>query len=276
MNIKDKVFVITGGGNGIGREVVLELLRRGARVAAVDLSEAGLAQTAELAAAAAPTGDGSRLSLHTANLIDRAAVEALPAAVQAAHGQIDGVVNIAGIIQRFVPVTELTFEDIDKVITVNLWGTLNVNKVFLAGLLTRPTAALVNISSMGGLVPFPGQTAYSASKGAVKLWTEGLQAELANTPVTVTVVFPGAIATDIAQHSGVSTATAAAADSPVKMTAPAEAARQIVDAIERGKPRVRIGKDARLLDRLVRLMPTKAVLFIAKKMASAAGAARGS
>lgn len=273
MIIKDKVFVITGGGNGIGREVVLELLRRGARVAAVDMSEAGLAQTAELAA---PAGDGSRLSTHTANLADRAAVEALPAAVQAAHGQIDGLVHVAGIIQRFVPVAELTFEDIDKVISVNLWGTLNVNKVFLAGLLTRPAAALVNISSMGGLVPFPGQTAYSASKGAVKLWTEGLQAELANTPVAVTVVFPGAIATDIAQHSGVSIATAAAADSPVSMTAPGEAARQIVEAIAQGKPRVRIGKDARLLDRLVRLMPTRAILIIAKKMASAAGAARSS
>lgn len=265
MNITGKVFVVTGGGNGIGQQVVLELLRRGARVAAVDMSAAALERTA------AQAGAGQRLSLHAADLTDREVVAALPAAVKAAHGQVDGVVNVAGIIQRFVPVADLTFADIDKVIDVNLKGTVNVNKVFLDDLLARPQAALVNISSMGGLIPFPGQTAYSASKGAVKLWTEGLQAELAGSPVAVTVVFPGAIATEIAQNSGVSVG-AASGDSPLPMTPPAEAARQIVDAIAKGTPRVRIGKDARLLDRLSRLMPTKSIRFIAKKMASAAGA----
>lgn len=270
MRIAGSVFVVTGAGNGIGREVALGLLRGGARVAGVDLSAGALAETGELA------GVGQRLSVHTVDLTDRTAVSGLPGAVRAAHSQIDGLVHVAGIIQRFVPVAELTFEDIDKVMEVNLTGTVNINKVFLDDLLARPAAALVNVSSMGGLVPFPGQTAYSASKGGVKLWTEGLQAELADTNVTVTVVFPGAIATDIAARSGASDATASTADSPIKMTSAPEAARQIVEAIGTGRARVRIGSDAKLLDRLTRLMPTRSIQLIAKKMASAAAAAQPS
>src|SRR5690625_260844 len=267
MQIANKTFVVTGAGNGIGREVALELLRRGARVAGVDISGAALTETAALA------GASDRFSEHAVDLTDRERVAELPHAVAAAHGAVDGLINVAGIIQRFVPVAELSFEDIEKVINVNVWGTLNINKVFLDLLLARPEAALVNVSSMGGLIPFPSQTAYSASKGAVKLWTEGLQAELAQSNVTVTVVFPGAIATDIARNSGASETTASAADSPIKMTSSIDAARQIVKAVAKGKPRVRIGNDAKLLDRLSRVMPTKAIRFIAKKMASAADAA---
>lgn len=263
MQIADKTFVVTGAGNGIGREVALELLRRGARVAGVDISGAALAETAGLAAVA------DRFSEHAVDLTDRELVTELPAAVEAAHGPVDGLINVAGIIQRFVPVAELSFEDIEKVINVNIWGTININKAFLDALLARPEAALVNVSSMGGLTPFPGQTAYSASKGAVKLWTEGLQAELAGTQVAVTVVFPGAIATDIARLSGVSDASADTTDSKIKMTSAPDAGRQIVEAVVSGKPRVRVGSDAKLLDRLSRLMPTKAIQMIAKKMASA-------
>src|SRR5699024_3513786 len=191
------------------------------------------------------------------------------------HGQIDGVINVAGIIQRFVPVSELTMGDIEKVIDVNLWGTIYINTAFLDALVTRPEAALVNVSSMGGFIPFPGQTAYSASKAAVKLWTEGLQAELVDTSVAVTVVFPGAIATDIARLSGVSQARAGGAEAPIKMTAADEAGPQIVEAVAKGRPRVRIGRDAKLLDRLSRLMPTKAIQLIAKQMAGAGRSAGG-
>ena len=160
MQIADRVFVVTGGGNGIGREVVLQLVRRGARVAAVDLSAEGLAETVRLAAA--PEG---RLSTHVLSVSDRAAVEALPDQVVAAHGQVDGVLNIAGIIQRFVHVEELSIEEIEKVMAVNFWGTLYLDTTFLPLLKARPQAALLNVSSMGALVPVPGQGAYGASKG---------------------------------------------------------------------------------------------------------------
>ena len=133
MRIPERVFVVTGGGDGIGRETVLQLLDRGARVAAVDVRGLALAETAALAGAAAP-----RLSVHTVDLTDRAAVLALPEAVVGLHGQVDGIVNIAGIIQRFVAFNELTFEEIDRVMDVNFWGTATMVKVFLPLLLDRP------------------------------------------------------------------------------------------------------------------------------------------
>jgi NAD(P)-dependent dehydrogenase (short-subunit alcohol dehydrogenase family) len=261
MQLKDRVFVVTGGGNGIAREVVLELLRRGGRVAAVDLSEQGLAQTAALADAA------DRLSTHVVNIADRAKVEALPEAVVKAHGQVDGLLNIAGIIHRFARVNDLTFDEIEKVMNVNFWGTVNTVKAFLPLLLQRPEASLLNVSSMGALAPVPGQAAYGASKAAVKLLTEAMYAELRGTNVAVTEVFPGGVGTDIMGNSGVQMKRMPTEPGTgTKLTTPVDAARQIVDAVEKGTFRVRIGGDARLLDRLSRLMPQRATALIADKM----------
>lgn len=263
MDIAGKVFVVTGGGNGIGREVTLELLRRGGRVAAVDLREDALAETARLASA--PEG---RLSLHALDIADRGAVDALPNAVLAAHGQVDGVLNIAGIIQPFVKIQDLWIEDIERVMNVNFYGTLYMTKAFLALLSERPQASLVNVSSMGALVPVPGQGAYGASKAAVKLLTECLFAEYQGTNLAVTVVFPGAIGTNIAGNSGLDMAAAAADEGAAKhkVTPAPEAGRQIVDAVQNGDFRVLIGGDVRMLDRISRLSPKRAILLIANQM----------
>jgi short-subunit dehydrogenase len=266
VKIADNVFVVTGGGNGIGREVVLGLLNRGARVAAVDLSEAGLAETATLSGAAA-----TRLTTHIVNIADRPAVEKLPDEVVAAHGRVDGLINVAGIIQRFVRVPDLSFDEIERVMNVNFWGVVNTTKVFLPLLLARPAASLVNVSSMGALVPVPGQSAYGASKAAVKLLTEGLYAELQGTSVAVTVVFPGGVGTNITGNSGVAMTgrmAEMAGSSKAKVTSAVDAGRQIIEAVEKGTYRVRIGGDARMLDRLSRLMPKRATALIANKMKS--------
>jgi NAD(P)-dependent dehydrogenase (short-subunit alcohol dehydrogenase family) len=263
VQIAQKVFVVTGGGNGIGREVVLALLARGGRVAAVDLSVTGLAETAGLAAA------GERLTTHVLNITDRRAVEKLPGDVLAEHGQVDGVINVAGIVQRFARVQDLSYDEIERVLAVNFWGVVNLSKSFLPTLLARPQASLVNVSSMGALLPVPGQSAYGASKAAVKLLTEGLYAELRGTSVAVTIVFPGGVATNILGNSGVSMAGHdASAGRQSKLTTPADAARQIVAAVEKGSFRVRIGGDARLFDRLGRLMPQRATALIADRMKS--------
>ncbi|WP_353816201.1 SDR family NAD(P)-dependent oxidoreductase [Agromyces sp. SYSU T00266] len=261
MQITDNTFVVTGGGNGIGRAVVLEILARGGRVAALDLSEPGLEETARLAAA------GERLSLHAVNITDRAAVKALPAVIADLHPHIDGLVNVAGIIQPFVKIEELGFDVIERVMNVNFWGVVNTTKTFLPVIRRRPAGAIVNISSMGALTPVPGQAAYGASKAAVKLFTEALFAELQGTSVAATVVFPGAIATDITANSGVTMpnmgSTGRKAPEP---TRPEEAARQIVAAIEKGSYRVTIGKDVTMLDRLSRLSPRRATLILAGQM----------
>ncbi len=260
MKIAGKVFVVTGAGNGIGRQVVLDLVQRGARVAAVDRRQESLNETQALVPAGA-------ISLHDVDITDREAVAALPQQVLAAHGQVDGLVNVAGVIQRFVPVAELDLSEIDRVMAINFQGTLLMDKAFLPLLLARNESSLVNVSSMGALVPVPGQGAYGASKAAVALLTATLFAELKGTPVAVTLVYPGAVATQIAANSGVdmSRLMPATGDAP-KMTPAPEAARQIVDAIERGTYRVRIGSDARMLDRLGRLMPTRSISIIANKM----------
>jgi short-subunit dehydrogenase len=262
VEIRNNVFVVTGAGNGIGREVTLGLLARGARVAAVDLNEAGLRETADRADA------GDRLTTTSVNLTDRAAVLALPSAVTAAHGQVDGLINVAGIVHSFKPIAALSFDDIENVMAVNFWGTVNATKAFLPLLEARPASSLVNVASMGSLVPFPGQGAYGASKAAVKLFTEGLIAEHQEGPLKVTIVFPGGIATNILGNSGVDARGAVAdeAAAAARLTSPQEAARQIIDAVATGTPRVTIGKDARTLDRMSRLMPARAIPLIAKKM----------
>ena len=120
MQIAGRVFVVTGGGNGIGREVVLGLLREGARVAALDLRADGLTETFDLASAAGVVA--GRLTTHTVDIADPGAVEAAATTVLADHGTVDGLFNIAGIIQPFVPFGELGLDDMAKVMAVNFWG----------------------------------------------------------------------------------------------------------------------------------------------------------
>lgn len=264
MKIANKVIVITGGGSGIGRALVLKLVRSGARVAAVDLNESALRETVALAGAQPDT-----ISTHVVNVTDRAAVEALPAQVIAAHGTVDGIINNAGIIQPFLRLNDLEFTAIERVLNVNLYGVLYMTKAFLPHLLTRPTAHIVNVSSMGGFFPVPGQTLYGASKAAVKLLTEGLYSELTETNVRVTVVFPGAIATNISQNSGVNmaaTRSSEAATSRIPMTAPDRAADIIVEGIERDQFQVYVGNDSKIMNILYRLNPGWATRFMFSRM----------
>lgn len=267
MQISGNVFAITGAGNGIGREVALGILRAGGHVAALDLSEEGLEQTAVLAA----TLPG-RITMHVVNITDRAAVAALPAAIIAEHGQVDGLLNIAGIIQKFVPVKDLSWEQIERVIDVNLYGVLNTTVAFLPHLIARPEASLVNVASMGAYAPVPGQSVYGATKAAVAQLSRALHSELMETGVHVTGVFPGAIGTNIAQNSGIMTAeemaamSSAASDKQRKTTAPTEAARQIIEAIEKNSYEIFIGSDARFMSRLSRLNPKRAAGLIYSQM----------
>lgn len=262
MKIANKTIVVTGGGNGIGRELVLQLLGKGARVAAVDIDARALEETKELAGSQA-----DKLTLHALNITDRAAVDALPASVLAAHGSVDGLINNAGIIQHFVRFNDLLMSEIERVMNINFYGTVNLTKAFLPHFLERPEAHIVNVSSMGGFLPVPGQTMYGASKAAMKLFTEGLHSELLDTNVGVTVVFPGAIGTNIAANSGIKVMTGQEdAKSKYKTTSPVKAAAEIIAGIEKKKYRVLIGSDAKMMDFLTRLMPERAARIIYTQM----------
>jgi NAD(P)-dependent dehydrogenase (short-subunit alcohol dehydrogenase family) len=261
VKLEGKILAITGGANGIGRELVLQSLARGARVAAVDLQRGGLE------ALAAVAGAGERLSIHTVDVTDRARVLALPGEVASLHGAVDGIINNAGIIQPFVRIGALEFEAIERVFDVNFYGTLNMVKAFLPVLLERPEAHITNLSSMGGFLPVPGQSIYCATKAAVKLMTEGLYAELLGTNVGVSVVMPGAVNTEITKNSGVHTPTSPDARS-VPMAEPARVARAILEGVERNRLYVLPGRDSRLLNLAMRVAPKRTLLLIQGQMKS--------
>ena len=258
MNIRGKVFVVTGGGNGIGRALVLELLSRGARVAAVDMSQLGLSNTVEIAG-----GQAEFLSAHIVDITEKAAVYSLPDSVMAAHGTVDGVINCAGIIQGFEKFEKTGIEEIQRVVNTNLYGTVFMIKAFFPHLKCRPEACIMNISSMGGLFPVLGQTVYGFSKAAVKLLTEGLYQELQGTNIHVSVVFPGGVNSNIMKNSGVAVnKKLEKLQGMIKITMPGKAARVIIDGIERNRSRIFVGMDVKAMNLLYKLSPQGAPRII--------------
>ena len=243
--MKDMVCVVTGAGNGIGREVALDLLRRGARVAGLDINGEWLDETRDLAG---PGGENF-LPL-VCDISDREAVLALPKTIEKKLGPATALINVAGIIQPFVRVRDLEFDAIDKVMAVNFFGVINLIKAFLPGFLTQPSTHLVNTSSMGSYAPVPGQTVYGASKAAVNLLTEGLRSELSETNVAVTLVYPGAIGTNIAANSGLVMESGDSSEKPRKVVPARDAGRMIVEAMIAKKKRIFIGSDAKMMYRL--------------------------
>ena len=268
MKVQNKVMLVTGGGSGMGRELVLQLLAKGAKVATIDINESSLQRTVEMAG-----NKKENLSTYVVNITDKDAVDALPEQVIAKHGTVDGIINNAGIIQPFVRVKDLDFKAIERVMNVNFYGTLYITKAFLPHLLTRPEAHITNISSMGGFLPVPGQSIYGASKAAVKLFTEGLNSELRTSNIKVTIVFPGAIETNITANSGLDQAPETEKDGgkSFKMTTASDAAGIILDGIEKNRYRVLIGSDAKFMDFIYGINPQWAAGFIFKQMKSLLG-----
>lgn len=262
MKVQNKVIIVTGGGSGMGRELVLNLLSKEAKVITIDINENALQQTIALAGA-----KKDLLKTFVVNITDRIAVEKLLNNAINAFGFVDGIINNAGIIQPFIKVNELGYEAIERVMNINFYGTLYITKTFLPHLLTRPEAHIMNISSMGGFLPVPGQSIYGASKAAVKLLTEGLHSELTNTNVKVTVVFPGAVNTNITKNSGLNVpAQSDTKQKSMKILSPAKAAALMIDGMERNQYRVLVGKDAKIMDYLYRLNPKSAAKMISTKM----------
>jgi NAD(P)-dependent dehydrogenase (short-subunit alcohol dehydrogenase family) len=256
MKLKDRVAVITGAGSGIGRAMALSLARRGCHLALVDVNDAGLAQTADEALAL-----GVRASRHTLDVTNREAVAALPSAVVAAHGRVDLLINNAGVALggTFEQVSEVDF---DWLMDINFHAVVRMTRAFMPLLRASDEARIVNLSSLYGLISPPGQCAYSASKFAVRGFSNALRHELAGSSIGVTVAHPGGVATAIARSARVSAAIpadlvkarVARADKLLRMP-PAEAGEIIVRAVEQGRERVLVGNDATFAALLERLFP---------------------
>lgn len=248
-----KVAVVTGAGSGIGRALAVELARRGARLAISDVDLDGLAETHSLVAA-----EGAEVRSDPLDVSQRELVLAYADTVAEHFGAVNLVFNNAGI--AFTgSVEQMSFKDMDRVMDVDFWGVVNGTKAFLPHLIASGDGHVVNISSIFGLFSVPTQSAYNAAKFAVRGFTESLRQEMLNSKhaVKVTCVHPGGIKTNIARNSeqveGLDHDHLASSFDKLARTSPAAAANVILKGVEKGRPRVLIGADAWVLDKLVRV-----------------------
>lgn len=257
MRLQDQIALITGAGGGIGRALAAALAARGMHLALADIDEAGLAETARRVAEA-----GRRVTSHRLDVADRAAVAALPAAIREAHGGLDLLVNNAGVASggTFEQVSETDF---DWLMAINFFGVVTMTRAFLPMLRHSDAACIVNLSSIFGISATPGQTAYTASKFAVRGFSESLRHELAGSSVGVTTVHPGGVATSIAASARVPAGTSAEEAAANKKAfaaaltlSPEKAAATIVAGIEKDRVRILVGNDAKIAAATERLSPT--------------------
>src|SRR5271154_2649444 len=248
MNLENRTAVITGAASGIGRGIAVALARRGCNLALADVNDAGLSETARLAQSthSDPTNQTAprsalRISQHHLDVADRRAIAAFPQAVIAAHPGVDILVNNAGVAVggTFEAVSE---EDFEWLFEINFWGVVRMTRAFLPLLRKSDDARVVNLSSIYGLISPPSQTAYSASKFAVRGFSNSLRNELLGTHIGVTVVHPGGIATSIARNARIppglppeEAANRVKAAERLLTLPPAAAGEIIVQGIERRK-----------------------------------------
>ena len=262
MKALGKNIVVTGGGNGVGRELVLQLLEKGATVFAVDINGKALKETVKIAE------NSKRLFTYVVDISIRDAVFAFTKKVIGKHGKVDCIINNAGINQPCVHLNELEMNRINRVMNINFYGTLYMIKAFLPYLLEQSEAYIVNVSSMGGFLPIPGQSIYGASKAAVTLLTEELSSELKGTNVKLSVVIPGAIATDIKKNSNVSYSVATDSSKTKMSLSPLKAAKLIIKTMENEKLRSYIGKDCYTMNLLYKINSSFAMNRINKMMSA--------
>lgn len=265
--VSGKVCAVTGAGSGIGRALAHELARRGARgLALADVDEAGLAETASQVS----PGLGE-IHLQTLDVSERDAVDAWATTALARFGVVHQIYNNAGIASGHT-VLDSDYAELERVIGVNLWGVIHGTKAFLPHLIASGDGHVINVSSLNGYFGQPKLAAYVTTKFGVRGFTETLRAEMlaARAPVRVSVVHPGGVRTRIA-----SSAMRTAEELGLQVTAedrarerlynerllrmaPERAAGIIVDGVEHGRPRIRVGNDARIIDLLVRAAPSTA------------------
>ncbi len=267
--------VITGAASGIGAALSANLARRGANLALADRNQAGLEAVAAIARAA-----GVTVSTHVLDVSDRAALEALPEAVLAEHERVTVLVNNAGVALAG-NFTDVALTDFEWLFDINFWAPVRLTKAFLYALTREPAAHIVNISSLFGIIAPPGQAAYCAAKFALRGFSEALRHELEGSHISLTVVHPGGIRTEIANSAripqGIDPVEARAQMAEFNKllrTAPEDAAEQIARAIEARAPRLLIGSDARMAERLQRLFPVTYWKYIRRQSGSVASSNR--
>lgn len=256
MKYQGRVAVVTGAGSGIGRALTQALTAGGAHVAASDIDDNGLAETQ------ASCGPG-QVTPYRIDVTDRDAVLGFADEVRRKHGPASMVFNNAGV-DLFASVADMSWEDFDWLMGINVGGVVNGTKAFLPQLIEagsdRRPSRLVNLSSAFGLIAVPYQGAYSTSKFAVRGFTEALRQEMIieRHPVTVHCVHPGVVRTNFGANMRTSDTEdpdlAARLFDRAALTTPARAARLILRGAEKNRARILIGADGRAMAVLPRLL----------------------
>lgn len=256
---KNSVIVITGAASGIGRALAIRVAKEGvAGVAISDWNEAGLLETdAEVEKLGVP------VSSHVIDVSKLDQVQRLADEIVEKHDRVTHLINNAGV-GLFGTFEHVSIADIEWLMGVNFWGVVYGCKVFLPTLLNQDEAHIVNISSVFGFIAPEEQTAYCASKFAVRGFTESLRHEYRHTNLHVACVHPGGILTDIARNSKLGENTpeewkqqGAKFFDRVARTTPEDAAETILRGIKRKDTRILIGSDAKQISAISRLFPRK-------------------
>ncbi len=272
--IRGSAAAVTGAAGGIGRALALELAARGCDLALADRDEAGLQATA----AEIGRAGSQKVTAHRVDVGEPQQIADFAEAAIAAHPGLNIVVNNAGValLGQF---NEIDQAQMDWLMDINFWGVVHSTRAFLPHLARQREAHIVNLSSIFGIIAPPGQTAYAAAKFAVRGFSESLRHELqmAASPVRLSVVHPGGVSTNIVRNSragsGV-TDNARRAQTierfdAVARTTPAAAALRIIAGIEKNKPRILIGNDARFMDLLQRFRPGTYWAVLARRIEKA-------
>lgn len=261
------VAVVTGAGSGIGRALAQRLATAGSALAIADIDETGLQETAQSLAKSS-----ALVTKHIVDVAKEESVKSFAADVSAKHGRVTLLINNAGVALHG-DFEEISLDDLRWLMDINFWGSVYGVKYFLPMLKREPRAHIVNLSSVFGLIAPAGQAAYSASKFAVRGFTEALRHELAPTNVCVSCVHPGGIRTPIAQRARLGAATPASRREQsisrfekLARTPPETAAAVILRGVKRREPRVLIGMDAYQIDVLQRLRPATYWKSLARKL----------
>jgi short-subunit dehydrogenase len=273
--IRGAAAAVTGAASGIGRALALELAARGCDLALADRDEAGLQATAAEVGRAA----SQRVTVHRVDVSEPRQIADFAQAATLAHPGLNIVVNNAGValLGQF---NEIDQAQMDWLMDINFWGVVHSTRAFLPHLARQREAHIVNLSSIFGIVAPPGQTAYAAAKFAVRGFSESLRHELqvAASPVRLSVVHPGGVSTNIVRNSRAGTGVTDNARraqtierfDAVAKTTPAAAALRIITGIEKNRPRILIGNDARFMDLLQRFRPGTYWAVLARRIEKAA------
>ncbi len=257
----NKVAAITGAGSGIGRALALNLAKQGCHLALSDVNDQGLAETVKQA-----QDFGVKVTSQKLDVANKDGVHTWADSVVRDHGKVNLIFNNAGVALGST-VEGMSYDELAWVMNINFWGVVYGTKAFLPYLKASGDGHIVNVSSVFGLCSQPTQSAYNASKFAVRGFTEALRQELdlEKAPVSVTCVHPGGIKTNIAKAAkmndsirsvGLDPSTSTKNFEKMFRTTPAEAANVILNAVQKDSRRVLIGGDAYVIDAMQRLLPT--------------------